>query len=154
MPFSSIVAYFTNNSAFKKLSQVQNEALVKVLAYAQAIDGEVAESERQILVKATKGLNWQGAFSLEEFVVRAVNEAYALIYDPAMRQGYVNKIGQELGEDWLREEAYYMAAKITLSDGDLQESEQALLRGIVEGFMISPARLATITELLIRDNVF
>src|SRR5690554_8160036 len=71
MPFSSIIAYFTSNSAFKKLSQKQNEALVRTLAYAQAIDGAVAESEQKILVKATKGLNWQGSYSLEEFVVRS-----------------------------------------------------------------------------------
>lgn len=154
MPFSSIISYFTSNSAFKKLSQEQNEALVKVLAYAQAIDGEVAESEQKILVRAVKDLNWQGAYSLEEFVVRAVNEAYGLIYDPVKRQAYVHALGLELGEDWLREEAYYMAAKIMLSDSDLQENEQHLLRGIVEAFAISPARLAKITELLIRDNVF
>src|SRR5690606_34776914 len=127
---SSIISYFTSNSAFKKLSQEQNEALVKVLAYAQAIDGDVAESEQKILVRAVKDLNWQGVYSLEEFVTRAVNEAYGLIYDPVKRHAYVHALGLELGDNWLREEAYYMAAKITLSDSDLQENEQLLLREI------------------------
>ncbi len=154
MPISTILSYFTSNSAFKKLSQEQNEALVRLLAYAQAIDGHVDAGEQKILVRAVRDLRWQGAHSLEDFVARAIADAGSLVGNRERKQAFVRDVAAGLGEDWLREEAYYMAAKMTLSDRDLQEVEQAFLREIVEAFAIRPERLEVITGLLIRDNAF
>lgn len=151
MPIFRFIANSRTKKIFGKLTQPQNEALIEALAFAKVVDGEIAPEERQELEDALKMLNWQGGHPVERFIDMSIERARSVKTDPVATAGYLADISSRLGEDWLREEAYYISALIALSDTVIVERERGLLEGMVNSFGIPPKKLEVITRKLIRD---
>lgn len=152
MPAFQFIAELVTRRKFKGLSQNQNEALIDVLAAAKAIDGKLKEVERRELMEIIKKLDWKGDWSMEGYVDHSIDKATEIEPVADELDEFFDDIGNRLKEDWLREEAYYLAARIVLADDEVVENERLLLQSLVEGLELDPQRQQLIMR-KIRDEV-
>jgi hypothetical protein len=96
-------------------------------------------------------LHWQGSHSVERFIDVSLERARSVKTDPVATAQYLTDISTRLGEEWLREEAYYISALIALADKVIVERERGLLEGMVNSFGIPATKLELITRKLIRE---
>ena len=137
MPAFKFVAELMTRRKFKGLSQTQDEALVDVLTAAKAIDGQLRDVEREELMRIMEKLDWNGTMSMAAYVEDSIERATKIEVIPAELERFFDDIGDRLEEDWLREEAYYLASRIVLADDQIMENERLLLKYMVKGFGIS-----------------
>lgn len=140
-----LLARWRTNSNFKKLTTAQQDALLGILTAAILADGEVEEHELEELGEVVSMMQWQGDPSL-------------LLQDAPIEEltspARLGTLGDALGEEWLREEAYYISARIVASDREVQPSERVFLEQLVTSLGIPPARLRTITQKLLQETDF
>lgn len=153
MPVFKFIASMNTRRRFTNLAQDQNEAVLDTLAATRVIDGDLHPSEEAELRESMKMLNWQGGHTLEQYIDRAVQRGQELRPEPAVLRPYFEDVSQRLGEDWLRQETYYMAARITLADGEVDESERVFLQALVEAFEI-PGDVQALIIRKIREEVW
>lgn len=144
MPIFKAIANKLAHRRFKKLNQTKTEALIDALAGAKAIDGKLLPVERAELVEISQKLEWEGAQPKETYVDQSVEKATALDVSEETLVGFFSEIGERLGEDWLREEAYYLCSRVVLADDVIDEKERLFLQYLVKGFDIDPKRQALI----------
>ena len=136
MPAFKFVAELLTKRKFKQLSQTQNEALVDVLTAAKAIDGKLLDVERRELANIVEKLNWKNGGARERYIEESIQRATKIEPVPGDLDDYFDEIGDRLQEDWLQEEAYYLASRIVLADDEIDENERLLLKHMVQGFEI------------------
>ena len=136
MPAFKFVAELLTKRKFKQLSQTQNEALVDVLAAAKAIDGKLLDVERRELANIVEKLNWKDGAGRERYIEESIQRATEIEPVPGDLDAYFDEIGNRLQDDWLQEEAYYLASRIVLADDEIDENERLLLKHMVQGFEI------------------
>ncbi len=136
MPAFKFVAELLTKRKFKQLSQTQNEALVDVLAAAKAIDGKLLDVERRELANIVEKLNWKDGAGRERYIEESIQRATEIEPVPDDLDAYFDEIGNRLQDDWLQEEAYYLASRIVLADDEIDENERLLLKHMVQGFEI------------------
>ncbi len=152
MPSFQFVADLLANRKFKKLSQTQNEALVDVLTAAKAIDGQLRDVERRELLEIVDRLDWKSGTSVEGYIDESVQRATDIEPVPGQLEDFFEEVGARLDEDWVRREAYYLAARIVLADDEIVDNERLLLQHLVAGFDIDPEKQQIIMR-KIRDEV-
>lgn len=144
MSVFKLIAHMSTNRRYRNLDQEQNEALVDTLSAAKIIDGHLDPAEREELLAGMKKLNWGGAQDLESYMNDAVEKARGLsVYNDSLLE-FFRDISVRLKEDWLRQEAYYIAARITLADQKIEEEEREFLQTLVQAFEIDAERQALI----------
>jgi hypothetical protein len=139
---------------FSTITDKQELALVDALTFAMAADHEVSDTEQQELVKSLRVLDWEQKTSLESYVEHALAKAREKVAEQNGALAYCTDISRRLGEDWLREETYYLAGRISATDHDVNAGEQAYLRAMVEAFAIDNDTHARITNQLMREMHF
>ncbi len=140
MPIFQFMAERFTRRKFSKINQVQEEALIDVLAAAKAIDGVLLDVERRELMEALEHFEWKGALPMESYVEQSVERATKLEPTAEALAAFFADVSQRLEEDWLREEAYYLGSKVALADDEVQEEERLLLKAMVEAFDIPSKR--------------
>lgn len=140
-----LLARWRTNSNFKKLSLSQQDAMLGILTAAILADGEVEEHELEELGEVVSMMEWQG-----DPRVLLDNAPIDALTDPAR----LSELGVALEQDWLREEAYYISARIVASDREIQPTERAFLEQLVASLQIPAARLRTITQKLLQETEF
>ena len=140
MPAFKFIAEVFTRRKFKGLSQKQNEALIDALAAAKAIDGELKDVERKELMEIVQKLDWNAGESMESYIDRSIEQAVKIEPRSDELGEFFDSIGDRLEEDWLREEAYYLAARIVLADEQIVENERRLLQAMVEGLGVDSDR--------------
>lgn len=153
----SILNALTNlfsGRSYGSLSPEQEKAFVDALAYAVAIDRDVSQTEEQELTKQLGHLDWKSGVPLDSYVHESIERAKQKTATAADAATYCRDINERLGEDWLREEAYYLSARIAASDSDIVSEEQALLSTMVEAFALDDKVQERITNQLIREMDF
>ena len=153
MSVFKFIAHLSTKRRFSNLEQDQNEALVDTLAAAKMIDGELHPTEEAELKESMKMLDWKGGYPLDQYIDMAVQKGAALTPDPEVMRPYFHDISARLGADWLRQETYYMAARIALADEEVQESERLFLQTMVECFEIPGDKQALIIR-KIREEIW
>lgn len=153
MPVFKFIANMNTKRRFTNLEQNQNEALIDALAATKVIDGELHPAEAAELLESMKMLKWEGGVTLERYIQSAVDRGFQLEADPAMLEGYFSDISQRLGIDWLRQETYYMAARITLADEEVVEEERLFLESMVKAFEI-PGETQALIIRKIREEIW
>lgn len=144
MPVFKLIAHMSTNRRYRNLDQDQNEALLDALSAAKIIDGDLDPAEREELLGAMRKLKWEGDQDLESYMDGAVERARELsVYNDSIAEFFQN-ISDRLREDWLRQETYYIASRITLADQKVVEEEREFLQTMVEAFGIDPQRQALI----------
>jgi uncharacterized tellurite resistance protein B-like protein len=139
---------------FSKISADQEKALIDSLTYAMAVDHEVSATEKKELTAALRNLKWRESVPLESYVSESVARAQERTSDQSDAASYCSDIAERLAEDWLREETYYLAARIAAADHEIVDAEQALLSTLVEAFDIDHAKQAKIADQLLRETQF
>lgn len=138
---------------FSSLEPDQEMALVDALTYAMAVDHEVAPAEEEELSDALRVLSWSADQSLDAYVHTSVTRAQASVKEQRTAE-YCRDISERLGEDWLREETYYLAARVAASDNEIVSEEQVLLSTMVDAFDLDDATHERITNQLLREVEF
>lgn len=138
---------------FSTIEPDQEKALVDALTYAMAVDHEVAPDEEEELSSALQVLDWDTDESLESYVHTSVERSRASVNEQRTAE-YCRDISERLGEDWLREETYYLAARITASDQEIVSEEQVFLSNMVAAFDLDDATHERITNQLLREVEF
>ncbi len=138
---------------FSTIEPDQEKALVDALTYAMAVDHEVAPDEEEELSSALRVLSWDADEPLESYVHTSVERSRASVKEQRTAE-YCRDISERLGEDWLREETYYLAARIAASDQDIVSEEQVLLSHMVAAFGLDDATHERITNQLLREVDF
>ena len=136
MPLFDFIANLKSRRRFSELNQDQNEALLDCLTAAKAIDGELTDAEHRELLEVMGTLEWSGARSMTAYVDLAVKRAQQLPVEAAALQAFFEDIGARLEEDWLRQEAYYLASRVVLADRKVEEEERIFLKHLVAAFGI------------------
>ena len=151
--FETLTSFFSDDR-YASLTQQQTEAFIDALTYAMLSDGEIAPAEEDELADALAQLDWQGAEPVELFVDNACDRAEAALETPGASEDYCADIAERLADQELREETYYISAKVACADNQVLESERVFLNRMVEAFEIDRERLALITEDLVRNEDF
>ena len=144
MPVFKAIANKLAMRRFKNLEQQQTEALIDALAGAKAIDGRLLPVELEELLEITKKLDWDGDMMLDRYVDQTVQRATELEPTEQNMLSFFGEIGERLGEDWLREETYYLCSRVALADDVIEEEERLFLKYLVQAFEIDPQRQALI----------
>lgn len=150
----TLISNLFSGRSYSRINDSQERALVDALVFAMAADHDVSAVERDALVQALKVLKWEQSTSLESYVSDAIERAQQKVAREEDVAAYCADISQRLEEDWLREETYYLSARITAADQDISQDEQAYLREMVKAFEIDDAVQARITNQLIRETQF
>lgn len=139
---------------FSKITADQEKALIDALTYAMAVDHEVSSTEEKELSQALRNVDWEESIPLDSYVHESVVRAQKQTAEQADAASYCRNIGERLGEDWLREETYYLAARVAAADREIVGEEQVLLRTMVEAFDLDDATQAKISDQLLRETQF
>lgn len=140
MSVFKFIANLSTKRKFANLKQDQNEALIDTLAAAKAIDGKLLESERLELMDAMEMLDWKGGKSVDGYVDWTIDKATSLESTPEQLKPFFTDISDRLGEDWLRQEAYYLGSRVALADDEVVEQERVFLMEMVKAFGIPADR--------------
>ncbi len=154
MPIFQFVSHKLTMRNFARLEQPQVEGLLDVLTAAKAIDGEIHPDEKAELEQAIKVLPWNGATTPERYIDESIQRAMNVEVTPEALLSFFQDISARLGEDWLRQEAYYYAARISLADQVVQEEERLLLANLVEAFEIQADKQELIIRKVSREMDF
>lgn len=146
MPIFRFIAQFKEKRKFEELEQKQNEALIDTLTAAKAIDGQLRDVERQELLEVMDMLDWKGDQSMVAYIETSIDAAEGLQAQPQELQRYFDDISERLREDWLRQDAYYLATRMVLSNDEVAEAQRLLLKHLVKSFGISSQTQQAITE--------
>lgn len=139
---------------YKSNNQDQNEALIDCLALAVVVDGVIETSELAEINDAIKMFEWQSDVAPQDYVDQALDHAAEVLVEESALRVFASDIAERLDEEWLREEAYYISARIVSSDKDLVEEERLFLNALVESMAITPKHLQNITQKLMEDMKF
>ena len=143
-----------SGATFSKLSATQEKAVVDALTYAMAVDRKITPVEEQELADALKGLDWKPTTPPESYVHESTERAKQIANQKTGAAEYCRDISKRLGEDWAREETYYMAARVAAADSKIDSNEQVLLSTMVEAFALDDSTQAKITDQVIREINF
>lgn len=152
MPIFDFLAERVTRRKFRNIIQEQEEALIDALTAAKAIDGKLRQVERDELMEILRKLEWKGRVPMAEYVDQSVERAQNIEPVPADLEEYFDELGDRLREDWLRQEAYYLASRVVLADDNVDENERLLLKYMVKGFGISSERQQKIIQ-RIREEI-
>lgn len=151
-PHKFFVSLF-NLESMRSLDQEQNEAFLDVLVLALLADGQAHEAELEELGKAAGRLKWKGAGSAKAYLESARARLEKLIAsEPDAMRSSIREIALTLNQAWVREEAYFVAALVTVSDEELVENERIFLESLVAEFQIEPKELERMTQKLIHES--
>jgi type III secretion system FlhB-like substrate exporter len=139
---------------FSNISADQEKALIDTLTYAMAADHKVTPTEEQELAQGLRNVDWDESVPLDSYVHESVARAKTLTNEQGDAAAYCRDIAKRLGGDWLREETYYLAARIAAADQEIASEEQVLLHTIVEAFELDDAAQAKISDQLLRETQF
>lgn len=144
--------YFTSNN-FASITQEQKAAFIDVLVTAMGIDGEVQAQERTELARELETIEWSGAYALETYIEQAVENGKLLAQDRDALRGHLVQQANMMPEQWLREEAYYISARLVCSDRQLLPEEHTFLQVLVEALNLPPERQSFISQKLIKEGL-
>ena len=138
---------------FRQLDQTQNEALVRALAGAMLADGEVAGAESEELETFVDFLTWQSTTSPAAFVGEAIEDAREAVETQDARDAFCADVAASIDDQKVRDEIYYMAARIVGADENLDERERAYLESLVQALEISADTQRVVTNRLISEEL-
>ncbi|MGM0556521.1 MAG: hypothetical protein ACQEVA_09115 [Myxococcota bacterium] len=154
MGLFGVIKNLLEGETFKSLDTTQERAFVDALTYTMLADEKVASGEEKELADALRPLKWKGSEPLESYVNESMERARQVSESGQSVRAYLSDISDRLAEDWIRDETYYIAARLAASDNSLDQLETAYLRVMVEEFDIPEDRFARISDQLIRETDF
>lgn len=140
--------------SFSKISAEQEKAMIDALTYAMAVDREISPAEKDELTSSLRHVDWEEELPIEGYVSESVDRAQRVSTEKSEVAKYLSDIGRRLGQDWLREETYYLAARIAVADRDVVDEEQLLLSTMVRAFGLDNDTQAKIADQLMRESDF
>lgn len=150
--FTKIRRFFAGGR-YDDIAQTQTEAVIDALALAVLADGEVADRERRHLRRALEEFKWEGSLPLDVYLDDALDHARQTIEKPDSDglDDYIADISERLEQQALREDAYFLSAKIAAADKGILEPEREFLQQMVQTFEIDRDRLQTLTRELLQE---
>lgn len=139
---------------FPKIDDTQELALVDALTLAMSVDRDVSDIERKELTSLLRALDWEQSVELESYVSQSLNRANDTLDQQGGVLKYCMDISQRLAEDWLREETYYFAGRISATDHRIGEDEHQFLQSLVQAFALDKVAQARIADQLMRETTF
>ena len=152
MGLISVVKNLLEGEWLRGLEQTQEEAFIDALTFSMAADHHIDDREQEELTTALEALDWEGTTSLENYVAESTRRAEEAVKTESDSTSFLEDIDRRLGEDWVREETYYIAARIAAADGRFEEAETSYLRRMVDIFQISEKRHREISDQLVRET--
>jgi len=143
-----------SSRSFSKISDTQELALVDTLALAMSADHDVSAVEREELTSLLRALDWNQSTALESYVEESLDKAKRYLAEPGGVLKYCMDISARLEEDWLREEAYYFAGRISTSDNRVDTNEHEFLQALVQALALDNDAQARIADQLLRETSF
>ncbi len=140
MPVFKFIANLTTGRRFRNLEQDQNEALIDALTAAKVIDGELHPAEAEELLESMEMLDWKGGHTVDRYIDMAVGQAEGIKATSEELLPFFEGISERLGEDWLRQETYYLSSRVALADDIVVEQERVFLQAMVQAFGIDSER--------------
>lgn len=139
---------------FSKINDTQELALVDTLTLAMMADGDVSGVEREELTTLLRALDWNQSMTLEAYVEESLDKAKKFLGESGGVLRYCMDISERLAEDWLREEVYYFAGRISASDNRIDNNEHEFLQALVQSFALEKDAQARIADQLMRETSF
>lgn len=143
-----------SNRKFSSIQDTQELALVDALALAMSADGDVSSVEREELTDLLRALDWNQTTTLESYVEESLNKAQTYLAEPGGMLKYCMDISARLEQEWLREETYYYAARISASDHSIDDNEHNFLQSLVQALALPKDAQARISDQLLRETSF
>ena len=133
---------------YDQLTRPQAEALIEALVLATVSEGEVPQKEESELQKSVAEIDRRATFSADDYLATARQEARQLVDDPTAIRQRADDIAGRLHDETLRDEAYYLAARISAIDAEVVADETDILTTFVDAFEIPRERLKLLTRRL------
>ncbi len=135
----------------EELGSIQRvEPLAETMFLMMAADGTLAESERDAVRGAIRGLTDN---LLRTGTINVMLETYGKRLEASSRDARLQEIAQEIAEDPSEAEgAFALAAAVALADDQVSDEENAFINQLSEWFGISDERAAEILDQLEADG--
>jgi tellurite resistance protein len=126
------------------------EPLAEVMFLMSSADGSVAETERDAVRGAIRGLSDN---RLRTGTINVMFEKFAERLQQEGRDQRLHEIATEIAEHRSEaESAFVLAAAIALADDDVAEEENAFINQLAEWLAIDPARSSELLDQLEQDR--
>jgi len=126
------------------------EPLAETMFLMMAADGTIAETERDAVRGAIRGLTDN---LLRTGNINVMLESYQKRLTESGRDARLHEIAEELAEDPAEAEgAFALAAAVALADDEVSEEENAFINQLADWFGILPERTAQILDQLENDR--
>lgn len=126
------------------------DPLAEVMFLMMAADGKVADSERDAVRGAIRGLTND---LLRSGTINVMLESYAQRLAEQGRDARLRELASELGEEQSEAEAAFaLSAAVALADDEVTDDENDFINQLAEWFGIAPERAAELLDQLEGDK--
>lgn len=126
------------------------EPMAETMFLMMAVDGKIAEEERDAVRGAIRGLTDN---LLRTGTINVLLESYQQRLDESGRDQRLHEIAEAISEDPPEAEgAFALAAAVALADDDVSDEENAFINQLAEWFGISSERASEILDQLEYDR--
>lgn len=149
MPFfTDFLTNFFDKHKYKEMSQAQVEGLLDTLIFAMIADGHVTAGERTELARAAEVLPWEGSGTIDSYI----QQTETRLRNASHPSDFLRDAASALDEEWMQDDAYYLAARVAGADDKVVAAETEYLHALTTALGLTGERLRLITSRLINED--
>ncbi|GEK11827.1 hypothetical protein HUZ36_04360 [Pseudoalteromonas sp. McH1-7] len=123
MKFEQLLNHFDTGIC---VDQMQKEALIDIAILFIGVDGVICESEKHIVRKWAKSLQWNSAIDLDSYIEDSLSKSVVAIKNNDI-EAYVQHRMNNIVDEPMRKLAKDLAIRVIEADGNVKQAEKEAL---------------------------
>ncbi|MDW7549205.1 hypothetical protein [Pseudoalteromonas peptidolytica] len=123
MKFEQLLNHFDTGIC---VDQMQKEALIDIAILFIGVDGVICESEKHIVRKWAKSLQWNSAIDLDSYIEDSLSKSVVAIKNNDI-EAYVQHRMNNIVDEPMRKLSKDLAIRVIEADGNVKQAEKEAL---------------------------
>ncbi|PAY00039.1 hypothetical protein CKO50_17325 [Pseudoalteromonas sp. HM-SA03] len=123
MKFEQLLNHFDTGIC---VDQMQKEALIDIALLFIGVDGVINESEKHVVRKWAKSLQWNSAIALDDYIEDSLSKSVIAIKNDDI-EAYVQHRMNNIIDEPMRKLAKDLAVRVIEADGNVKQAEREAL---------------------------
>ncbi|RRS07944.1 hypothetical protein EAG18_14165 [Pseudoalteromonas sp. J010] len=123
MKFEQLLNHFDTGIC---VDQMQKEALIDIAILFIGVDGVICESEKHVVRKWAKSLQWNSAIDLDSYIEDSLSKSVVAIKKNDI-EAYVQHRMNNIVDEPMRKLAKDLAIRVIEADGNVKQAEKEAL---------------------------
>lgn len=123
MKFEQLLNHFDTGIC---VDQMQKEALIDIAILFIGVDGVICESEKHVVRKWAKSLQWNSAIDLDSYIEDSLSKSVVAIKNNDI-EAYVQHRMNNIVDEPMRKLAKDLAIRVIEADGNVKQAEKEAL---------------------------